>query len=183
MDVSFALNTGFITGPSWIQWSFYLLMRPTQPLQICLGCNRPRSTHFHCPPSQLPTYKHDPLTRLFQPISSWGLTSCSSITVAPGSKILRQVPSYAMGQKKYLKNSLESYSNRMSWLWIAGNTPQRRVQQRSVEKSYSQRPEENSTCTYLEWLLGRGVIFSTSPSKAFTLIKILRWNNDHVTGA
>lgn len=45
-----------------------------------------------------------------------------TMTVDPASKILRQVSSYAMAQKKYQKKILESFSNNMFWLWIAGNT-------------------------------------------------------------
>lgn len=43
------------------------------------------------------------------------------MTVDLANKILRQVTAYTMEQKKYLKNTLESESNSMSWLWIAGN--------------------------------------------------------------
>lgn len=101
-------------------------MRSIQLLWVCLGCNH--CSHAPCPSSGLQTYSYDPLVRLFEHISSWGLTSCSSMTVAPASKVLRHVPYYAMGQKKYLKSTLESYSNSMSWLWIAGNIPSRNCQ-------------------------------------------------------
>lgn len=137
----------------------HFIMRSIQLLQVCLGCNHSRLTHAHCPFSGLQTYSYDPLIRLFEHISSWGLTSCSSMTVDPASKVLRPVPCYATGHKKYLKSTLESYSNSMSRLWIAGDMPQRNGQQRSTESIYSHRPEGNFACTCLERLLSIDGVF------------------------